>query len=95
MTPAATPEPEIILGTMAANSSPNDPVFFLHHVNIDRIWSQWLAQHGQVYQPESGGPYGHNLNDLMWPYESIGLQVSPGMMLDSRDWGYVYDTELI
>lgn len=92
--PMATPEPDMILGTMAANSSPNDPVFWLHHVNIDRIWSQWLTRYGQVYVPESGGPFGHNLNDYMWPYQSIGMQVSPAMMLDSTKWGYVYDTEL-
>ncbi len=30
--------------------SPNDPLFWLHHANIDRIWSIWTARHpGQVY----------------------------------------------
>ena len=41
-------------GTMAWNSSPNDPVFFLHHANVDRIWTQWMERHGRVYEPESG-----------------------------------------
>ena len=90
-TPTASDE---IFGTMAANSSPNDPVFFLHHANIDRIWNLWLQRHGPVYAPESGGPFGHNLNDFMWPYQDIGLQVSPAMMFDSASWGYVYDTDL-
>lgn len=80
-------------GTMAWNSSPNDPVFFLHHANVDRIWSMWLARHGQVYEPESGAMHGHNLNDHMWPYTEIGMEISPPMMLDSRSWGYVYDTD--
>jgi tyrosinase len=80
-------------GTMAWNSSPNDPVFFLHHANVDRIWSQWLARHGQVYEPESGAMHGHNLNDHMWPYSDIELMVTPAMMLDSRAWGYIYDTD--
>lgn len=80
-------------GTMAWNSSPNDPVFFLHHANVDRIWSLWLARHGQVYEPESGAMHGHNLNDHMWPYSEIDLHVTPAMMLDSRAWGYVYDTD--
>lgn len=80
-------------GTMAWNSSPNDPVFFLHHANVDRIWSMWLARHGQRYEPESGAMRGHNLHDYMWPYSEIGMEVSPAMMLDTRDWGYVYDTD--
>lgn len=82
-----------ILGTMASNSSPNDPVFFLHHANMDRIWGAWLARHGQVYQPESGGPVGHNIDDAMWPYTQIGLHITPRMMLDHRALGYVYDDE--
>ena len=80
-------------GTMAWNSSPNDPVFFLHHANVDRIWSLWMARHGQVYEPASGAMHGHNLDDHMWPYSEIGLNVTPAMMLDSRAWGYVYDTD--
>jgi hypothetical protein len=24
--------------------SPLDPIFWLHHCNIDRIWDSWLAQ---------------------------------------------------
>ena len=25
-------------GSMGPGTSPNDPVFFLHHCNVDRIW---------------------------------------------------------
>jgi len=92
-TPVVEDDDEV-MGTMAANSSPNDPVFFLHHANIDRLWSLWMDGHGQQYLPESGGPEGHNLNDHMWPYHNIDLEISPAMMLDSRAWGYIYDTEV-
>lgn len=81
------------LGTMAMNSSPNDPVFFLHHANVDRLWTVWMQRHGQVYAPESGAMHGHNLHDAMSPYAEIGLTVTPAMMLDSRALGYVYDTD--
>jgi tyrosinase len=89
-----TPEASaMILGTMAANSSPSDPVFFQHHTNIDRLWSEWMRRHGPSYLPVSGGPVGHNLNDAMWPYTQLGLTITPAMMLSSKDLGYIYDTE--
>ena len=31
----------IIGGSMASGGSANDPIFFSHHANIDRIWSVW------------------------------------------------------
>lgn len=43
-TPAAGDD--MVLGTMAANSTPNDPAFFLNHANIDRLWSAWMQRHG-------------------------------------------------
>ena len=61
---------------MASNSSPNDPVFFLHHANIDRLWSAWMERHGMSYQPVSGGPVGHNIDDSMWPYSQLGLTIT-------------------
>lgn len=80
-------------GTMAMDSSPNDPVFFLHHANIDRLWNEWMKRHGRVYEPVTGAMPGHNLNDPMSPFTEIGLTVTPAMMLDSRACGYVYDTD--
>lgn len=92
---SAEPGTVEVFGTMAANSSPNDPVFWLHHANIDRLWSIWMARHGQVYEPQAGGPVGHNIDDPMWPYmEMGGLTITPRMMLDSRAMGFVYDTDL-
>mmetsp|Transcript_25494 Transcript_25494/g.59729 ORF Transcript_25494/g.59729 Transcript_25494/m.59729 type:complete len:559 (-) Transcript_25494:133-1809(-) len=31
----------IIAGHMGSNWSPSDPLFYLHHANIDRIWTMW------------------------------------------------------
>ena len=82
-----------IEGTMTAGASPNDPVFWLHHSNIDRLWVEWQRRHGISYLPITGGRPGHNLRDAMWPFSTIGLQVTPEMMLDHRALGYAYDTE--
>lgn len=31
-------------GDMLPSSSPNDPVFYLNHCNVDRIWEAWLTR---------------------------------------------------
>jgi tyrosinase len=93
-TPVAIAEDESnLFGTFASNSSPNDPVFLLHHANIDRLWNIWMRRHGQTYLPVSGGPPGHNFHDHMWPFAHIGLMVTPADLLDSTALGYRYDTE--
>lgn len=30
-------------GDMLTSASPNDPLFYLHHANVDRIWAKWQA----------------------------------------------------
>ena len=50
---------------MGSLASPNDPLFYLHHCNLDRIWAKWQVEHGFKYAPENGGPPGHNLKDDM------------------------------
>src|SRR5207244_3148352 len=54
-------------GNMLRMTSPNDPVFFMHHANIDRMWSIWqkkVAPGTSFYQQLSASP-GHKLNDAM------------------------------
>ena len=81
------------VGPMALGVAPNDPVFWLVHANVDRLWVEWQQRHGRVYAPEAGGPEGHNLDDPMPPFDAIGLRVTPRMMLDHHALGYAYDAE--
>src|SRR5829696_1697483 len=34
-------------GDMGPATSPNDPVFYLNHCNVDRIWEAWLVNQGR------------------------------------------------
>ncbi|HEX6901869.1 MAG TPA: tyrosinase family protein [Thermoanaerobaculia bacterium] len=79
-------------GDMLPGTSPNDPVFFLHHCNVDRLWAKWQALHpGSPYVPTSGGPPSHNLNDVMGHLTTPGS--TPAASLDYRgNLGYTYDT---
>ena len=74
-------------GSMLTEASPNDPVFWLVHANLDRIWANWETQHGYLY-PENGAADGENLYDQM-PY----FGVTPASVLNHYDLGYRYDTE--
>jgi tyrosinase len=41
-------------GTMASTISPGDPVFFLHHCFVDKLWADWIAKMRQFYSvPDS------------------------------------------
>jgi tyrosinase len=77
-------------GTMALNTSLNDPVFWLHHANIDRIWSQWERMHGKQYEPVSGAKKGQNIGDTMWPYNTVGIDTRIRDLLDITKLGYTY-----
>lgn len=81
-------------GSMGPMSSPNDPVFFLHHCFVDKIWADWQAAHpGVGFEPVSGAPAGHNLPDAMQPWLSQGESVTIASVLDHHALGYAYDTE--
>jgi tyrosinase len=62
-------------GNMAPMTSPNDPVFFLHHCFIDKVWADWqavqLAENPDAaphYAPEQDGPPSHNLGNQLEPW---------------------------
>jgi tyrosinase-like protein len=76
-------------GSMIPMTSPDDPVFFLHHCNIDRIWAQWQ----QKYPASSYlGTTGYSLTDLMWPWNAAGPLCAPVHVLNCGLLEYQYDT---
>jgi tyrosinase len=51
------PVHNIIGSTMATMQSPTDPIFWLHHANIDRLWSAWQQAGGGRTTPAAGSTY--------------------------------------
>jgi tyrosinase len=56
-----------------------DPLFFLLHCNVDRLWAKWQRQNGR-FNPATAASYdttnppsrlGHNLPDTMWPWNGL------------------------
>jgi len=81
-------------GSMGPMSSPNDPVFFLHHCYVDKLWADWQRLHPTAgYLPVSDAMPGHNLGDAMQPWAGLGETITPASRLDHHALGYAYDTE--
>jgi tyrosinase len=79
-------------GDMLPATSPNDPIFYLNHCNVDRIWEAWMARNGRNYLPtntSAGAPAGQRLNDAI--ASPFGPSVTPAQVLDMTSV-YTYDS---
>jgi hypothetical protein len=82
------------VSNMVQTFSPMDPIFWLHHCNIDRLYSNWLAR---GFRPPSTVPAWRDksFNDF---YDKdrrrVGAEFTCGMTVNSEVMGYVYDTLL-
>src|SRR3712207_7149215 len=72
------------------DTAARDPLFFLLHANVDRLWArwQWIRRRFDVRDTNAfsrpgnaTGPgdrtIGHNLNDTMWPWNQINAPPRP------------------
>jgi tyrosinase len=80
-------------GDMALSSSPNDPAFFLHHCNVDRIWAAWQERHPEApYIPDMSASERlrfHRIDDAL--YSIFEDNITPRDMVDYEQY-YEYDT---
>ncbi|KAK8118267.1 uncharacterized protein PG998_006548 [Apiospora kogelbergensis] len=85
-------------GDMSPATSPNDPIFFLHHAQIDRLWTLWQQENPAVRTTEFGGPKTQNaepgeasLEDVM-PYLGLvpDIRVSEVMSTHTSKLCYAY-----
>lgn len=64
-----------------------DPVFWVHHCNVDRLWSAWIAAGNGRAMPPSGDPY----YGKVFAYDTAGQwRVSTGQIVDASNLGYAY-----
>jgi hypothetical protein len=69
-----------------------DPIFFLHHANIDRLWNSWLAHRGGRADPADAAW----LNTRFTFYDEAGhaVYLSGSQIVNSLDQlNYRYDSE--
>lgn len=72
----------VVGGTMATSVSPADPLFWLHHGMIDKLWADWQAANpGAAFNPPNG-------SETLQPAPIMTRKVS--QVLETKALGYVY-----
>jgi len=72
-----------------------DPIFWLHHANIDRLWQSWRQSAPQNTDPEESswkkGPASHGKHKFVVPLPDASAWVyTPGQMSDFANVAYTY-----
>ena len=71
------------------NCAALDPIFWLHHANIDRLWNNWLALGGRINPTEAAW-----LTQSFDLYDETGAQVTmtgADVVDSAAQLGYIYD----
>ena len=74
-------------------SASNDPIFYLHHANVDRVFESWFqgCGRGTTYVPKNISRVahpGHNSQDYLVPF--FPLKTNYDMYKVSNEFGYTY-----
>ncbi len=78
-------------GDMADMVSPRDPIFWLHHSNVDRLWARWnaLGRRNPGNRLWTGFPF-NNMFQLPQGERMTAWNTSVRDVLDHRAFGYTY-----
>ncbi|KAJ1913666.1 hypothetical protein H4219_005112 [Mycoemilia scoparia] len=77
-------------GDMSQEYSPNDPVFMLHHANIDRLWAKWQGMRNNLWKMDGRGPNGIRNLDLDDEITNYNIPIRTVMELGYGDMCYQY-----
>jgi tyrosinase len=87
---------EFVEGLMGSpETAAEDPIFWLHHANIDRLWSEWISDPHVGHENPSQAAW------LTFPfsfYDENGDEVSMApkeVLVTAAQLGYIYDSEAI
>jgi Common central domain of tyrosinase/Polyphenol oxidase middle domain len=80
----------VVMGGSGWMSDPNfaarDPIFWLHHCNIDRLWNRWLSL---------GGGRANPTDDAVWMDQPFAFFDETGSMVQMSGRGVVESAELL
>jgi tyrosinase len=75
------------------NLAARDPIFWLHHANIDRLWNQWLSTGGGRVNPVTSAAW---TTPNFTFFTETGASVSMSacqILISATQLGYRYDTD--
>lgn len=84
-------------GNMTNNLSPVDPIFFLHHANMDRLWESWSAKqqkYGLPDLPTGADRVDFDKDPFLFFVDADGnyvLNGKAGDYIHTARFGYLYD----
>ena len=77
-------------GNMGTFMSPLDPIFWLHHCNVDRLWMEWNQNNQNPNNPDwSGFVFEQNFVDPEGQPQDISVEQT----FSTQALGYRYDTQ--
>ncbi|OHE92547.1 monooxygenase [Colletotrichum orchidophilum] len=93
--------PEEDCQDLAIGFTPNDPLFWLHHAQLDRLWSKWQRHRPSNFAAFSGIPlHPNNTNDSSYDldanadhkmlFDVQSVPVAPSMVFDTEAWPLCY-----
>ncbi|KEP46722.1 tyrosinase tyrosinase: common central domain protein [Rhizoctonia solani 123E] len=86
---------DAIHGDLGEHYSPNDPLFYLHHAQVDRMWTQWQGRNKTRIQDYAGNTIQNStandarLNDMM-PMLGLAESRTVESMMDTQANGLCY-----
>lgn len=80
-------------GAMNSFASPDDPIFWLHHAFVDKVWTMWQDCHNIL------DPADITATDFKPDQVDVELAYAPGVtarsMWSTRNLGYTYETDIM
>lgn len=74
-------------GVMRAGNSPFDPIFYLHHCFVDRLWQKWQTTYGTTSFTRTSMPR----YDGVFTFDgTIQPAINPNDIIDTRSLGVFY-----
>jgi tyrosinase len=84
-------------GDMASAGSPYDPIFWLHHCNVDRLWGEWVRRHPDKIPKKNAWldtAFARHFCDRKGKAVAAASDTVPiktSLLLDTEAIGYRYD----